>query len=161
MTKKQTRVKKERKLDIKDVLKAVDTRNYDFYDSLDEEQKKEFSPYPLMRYISNSNGDFETQAWFVERTNELVNKHHWVLGSKHKALLWKLSAGVGVGEVTFHQYLPALKVELVKIEKLIAKLNPLMKTEDIKLLASMMTDEDKEELFDKMGFDKKDRKEYE
>jgi hypothetical protein len=28
------------------------------------------------------------------------------------------------------------------------------------LLASVMTDEEKLELFDKMGFDKKDRKEY-
>jgi len=32
---------------------------------------------------------------------------------------------------------------------------------DIKLWASMMTKADKEELFDKMGFDKKQRKEYE
>jgi hypothetical protein len=33
--------------------------------------------------------------------------------------------------------------------------------DDIKVLASVMTKEDKEELFDKMGFDKKQRKEYE
>jgi hypothetical protein len=32
---------------------------------------------------------------------------------------------------------------------------------DIKLLASLMTDADKKELFDKMGFDKSQRKEYE
>jgi hypothetical protein len=32
--------------------------------------------------------------------------------------------------------------------------------DEIKLLASVMTDEEKLELFDKMGFDKKDRKEY-
>ena len=32
---------------------------------------------------------------------------------------------------------------------------------DIKLMASMMDKKDREELFDKMGFDKKQRKEYE
>ena len=36
-----------------------------------------------------------------------------------------------------------------------------MKMEDIKILASMMDKSDKDELFDKMGFDKKQRKEYE
>jgi hypothetical protein len=32
---------------------------------------------------------------------------------------------------------------------------------EIKMLAKMMTKEDKTELFDKMGFDKKQRKDYE
>ena len=32
---------------------------------------------------------------------------------------------------------------------------------EIKIMASMMDKKDKEELFDKMGFDKKQRKDYE
>jgi len=44
---------------------------------------------------------------------------------------------------------------------LLAEIYPARKMEDIKLLASMMTEKDKQELFDKMGFDKKQRKEYE
>jgi hypothetical protein len=36
-----------------------------------------------------------------------------------------------------------------------------MKLEDIKLMATMMDKKDKDELFDKMGFDKKQRKDYE
>jgi hypothetical protein len=36
-----------------------------------------------------------------------------------------------------------------------------MKMSDIKLLASMMDKKDRDELFDKMGFDKKQRKDYE
>ena len=48
-----------------------------------------------------------------------------------------------------------------KIEKLIAELNPAMKIAEVKMLASMMDKEDREELFIKMGFDKKQRKEYE
>ena len=149
-------------LDIKRELAAVDLRNYNFYDNLTDAEKKVFSPYVLMRYISNVNGNRELQEWFVEMTNELVNKDHWVLSKDHKALLWKLYAGCGIGKKEFHQYIKAgSKEKAVKIEKLLATIHPVMKMSDIKLLASMMTKDDREELYDKMGFDKKQRKEYE
>ena len=149
-------------LDIKRELAAVDLRNYDFYDSLTDQEKKEFSPYILMRYVSNVQGDRDTQEWFVEMTNEMVNKNHWDLSKDHKALLWKLFAGCGVGEKAYHPYLAAGKKEKAnKIEKLLCEIYPARKLSDIKLQASLMTKKDKEELFDKMGFDKKQRKEYE
>jgi hypothetical protein len=149
-------------LDIKRELAAVDLRNYDFYDKLTDQEKKEFSPYVLMRYVGNVEGDRDLQEWFLERTNELVNKDHWVLSKNHKALLWKLFAGCGVGMKTYHPYLKAgSKEKAVKIEKLLAELYPAMKMNEIKILAKKMTKADKDELFDKMGFDKKQRKEYE
>jgi hypothetical protein len=149
-------------LDIKRELAAVDLRNYDFYDKLTPEEKKEFSPYVLMRYVSNVDGDRDLQEWFLERTNELVNKDHWTLSKNHKPLLWKLFAGCGIGTKTYHPYLKAnSKEKAVKIEKLLCELHPAMKLSEIKLLAKKMTKEDKAELFDSMGFDKKQRKEYE
>lgn len=149
-------------LDIKRELNAVDRKVYDFYDNLTDQEKKEFSPYILMRYVSNVQGDRDIQEWFVEMTNELVNKHHWVLSKNHKALLWKLFAGTGAGVNCYHPYLKAgSKEKANKIEKLLVEIYPAMKLSEIKLLASMMTKADKEELFDKMGFDKKQRKEYE
>lgn len=149
-------------LDIKRELAAVDQRNYDFYDNLSDQEKKEFSPYVLMRYTSNVEGDRDLQEWFLERTNELVNKDHWTLSKNHKALLWKLFAGVGIGSKLYHPYLKASsKEKAVKIEKLLAELYPAMKLAEIKMMARMMTKEDKQELFDKMGFDKKQRKDYE
>lgn len=150
------------KLDIKRELNAVDRKNYDFYDSLTDEEKKAFSPYILMRYTSNVQGDRDIQEWFLETTNEYVNKNHWELSKKHKPLLWKLFAATGAGVPCYHPYLAAGKKEKAnKIEKLLVELYPSMKMEDIKLLASTMTKKDIEELFDKMGFDKKQRKEYE
>ena len=149
-------------LDIKRELAAVDLRNYDFYDKLTPEEKKEFSPYILMRYVSNTDGDRDLQEWFLERTNELVNKNHWVLSKNHKGLLWKLFASCGPGMKTYHPYLKAgTKEKAVKIEKLLAELHPAMKMNEIKILAKMMSKEEKQDLFDKMGFDKKQRKEYE
>ena len=150
------------KLDIKRELRAVDLKDYSFYDNLSEEEKKAFSPYILMRYVSNVQGDSDTQEWFLEMVNETVNKHFMVLSKDHKALLWKLFAVAGTGAVAFHPYLAAGKKEKAnKIEKLLVELYPAMKLSEIKLMASMMDKEDREELFDKMGFDKKQRKEYE
>lgn len=150
------------KLDIKRELKAVDTRDYDFYSNLTEEEKKAFAPFILMRYTSNVNGDQDIQEWFLERTNEYVNMHHWTFSKNHKALLWKLFAGTGAGTILYHPYLASSKkTKADKIEKLLCEIYPTKKLEDIKLIASMMTNKDREELFDKMGFDEKQRKDYE
>jgi hypothetical protein len=150
------------KLDIKRELNAVDQRNHNFYDNLTEDEKKAFSPYILMRYTASVQGDRDVQEWYLEMTNELVNKNHWSLSKGHKALLWKLFASTGTGVNAYHPYLASGKREKTnKIEKLIAELNPTMKFDEIKLLADLMNKQDIEELFDKMGFDKKQRKEYE
>ena len=150
------------KLDIKRELNAVDQKNYDFYDNLTDEEKKVFSPYILMRYTASTQGDREIQEWFVEMTNEMVNKNHWDLSKNHKALLWKLFAATGAGVNCYHPYLAAGKKEKAnKIEKLLCDIYPATKMAEIKMMAKMMTKKDKEELFDKMGFDKKQRKEYE
>jgi hypothetical protein len=150
------------KLDIKRELAALDLKNYNFYDNLTDEEKKAFSPYVLMRYSSNCQDDLDTQEWFLEMTNEYVNKNHWALSKNHKALLWKLFSATGVGVKTYHPYLAAGKKEKAnKIEKLLCELYPATKMAEIKMLAQMMTKDDINELFDKMGFDKKQRKEYE
>jgi hypothetical protein len=150
------------KLDIKRELNAVDLKIYDFYDNLTDEEKKVFSPYILMRYTANVQGDRDIQEWFLEMTNELVNKHHWVLSKNHKPLLWKLFAACGAGVNCYHPYIAASRKEKInKIEKLLAELHPAMKISEVKMLAKMMDKKDINELFDKMGFDKKQRKEYE
>jgi hypothetical protein len=153
--------KKKRELDIGQVLKAVDLRDYDFYDRLSDKERKELSPYVLMRFISNSNGDRDIQEWFIERTNEFVNKNHWSLSNKHDKLLWQLCAAVGPGMTVFHKYLGSPKSQLNKFERLLADIHPTYKEEDIKVMSSVMTSEEKDDLLDSMGFDKKQRKEYE
>jgi hypothetical protein len=149
-------------LDIKRELKAVDTKDYNFYSQLTAEEKKVFSPFILMRYTASCQGDREVQEHFLEMTNELVNKHHWALSKDHKELLWKLFAAVGVGFPAYHPYIAAgKKTKAVKIEKLLAELYPAMKMDEIKLQASLMSKKDIDDLFDNMGFDKKQRKNYE
>lgn len=161
-TAKISKPKKKKELELSRVLSAIDTKNYEFYDTLSTVELKEFSPYILLRFVSNvDSNDSDLQEWFIERTNELVNKNYFSLGKDNEKLLWQLYAATGTGYKTYHPYLPALKKEFNKIEKLLAELHPSYKIEDVKLLASLMTDTEKGELLDDMGFDKKQRKEYE
>lgn len=151
------------KLDIQRELRAVDQKNYDFYAKLTDDERKAFSPYILMRYTASVQmPDRDIQEWYLEMTNEMVNKNHWDLSKNHKELLWKLFAATGTGVNCYHPYLASGKKEKAnKIEKLLVELHPAMKMAEIKMLAKMMDKEDIKELFDKMGFDKKQRKEYE
>jgi hypothetical protein len=150
------------KLDIGRELRAINSRDHNFYDNLSDEEKKAFSPYILMRYVSNPRVDPETYEFILDRVNEYVNKNHWDLSKSHKALLWKLFASCGTGLDVSYTYLKAgSKEKANKIEKLLAELYPAMKMSDIKLMASLMDSKDKNELFDSLGFDKKQRKEYE
>ena len=151
---------KKRLLELPRVLKAIDQKNYDFYKSLSDQEKKEFNAFVMMRFVSNSNGGQDIEEWFVEMTNEFLNKNYWDI-SKHTDLTWKLCSAIGIGNTFFHQYLPTKKIELDKFENLLGEIYPAMKLDDIKMLASMMDKTDRAELFDSMGFDKKQRKEYE
>ena len=153
--------KKERALDIGKVLNAVNQKNYNFYSKLTEPELKEFSPYVLMRFISNPMiSDRDVLEWYIVETNERINKHHWDLSKEHEELLWKLYATIGAGTNLNHRFMPMVKSQLDKFEKLIEELNPTMKDDEIKLLAQLMTDEEREQLLDDMGFDKKERKQY-
>ena len=152
---------KKRTLELTRVLSAVDKKDYEFYDNLTAAELKEFSPYVLLRFVSSvGSNDRDVQEWFIEMTNEMVNKHHWSLSKNHEKLLWQLYAATGTGIKSYHPYLPTLKSQFNKFEKLLSELHPTYKMEDIKVLASLMTDEEKIELFDNMGFDKTDRKEF-
>jgi len=161
-TKKTAKPKKEKLLEIGRVMSAIDTKNYEFYNNLTPEEQKEFSPYPLLRSVSNTTSkNRDLQEWYIEMTNEMVNKNFFELSHKHPGLMYKLYATVGTGGTTFHGYLPSLKYKFDKFEKLLGEIYPAMKADEIKMLASMMDKNDREELFDSMGFDKKQRKEYE
>jgi hypothetical protein len=151
------------KLDINSELRNINRRNHGFYDSLDDDVKKAFSPYILMRYVSNPQDvDPDTYEFIIDRVNDLVNKDHWTLSKGHKGMLWKLFASCGTGVDIRYQYLKLTSKSSAnnKTEKLLAELYPAKKMEDIKLLASLMTKDDLNELFDNLGFDKKQRKEF-
>lgn len=74
------------KFDIFVLLNEIKNNNHDFYDSLDEDDKKTVSPYVLMLWARGINTNNTLHTILL---NELVNPYMFPL-QKHPSLLWKL-----------------------------------------------------------------------
>lgn len=74
----------ERKLDIFRVLAAADGKQDDFYEKLTDEERKEFQPFLVTRWMS---GTYD--AGQIMMINEFSNPYSFSLTS-HKQLLWQL-----------------------------------------------------------------------
>ena len=80
-----TEKSKRKFFELRNGLKAVDFRNKDYFDRIDDHEKSLYSPYMLMRYASSvSSKDSFYIEHYVEMVNECVNKNLFVLSGKLK-----------------------------------------------------------------------------
>ena len=129
-------------LDIFDELRAVDLRNKDFYDGLTPEQKKAFSSFVLLRWASAADTqNTMLQQWYVEMANKYVNINFWQL-TKHPKLQWLLLSHVGCTKSIRHEYIKRNQDKKDKTIEMLKVLYPSMKTKDIELLKSTLSDDD-------------------
>ena len=143
-------MRKEQKrkfFELKPGLEAVDFRNKDYYDRIDDHEKSLYSPYMLMRYVSNiSSNDRFYKEHYVEMVNECVNKHLFTLSSKHKKLCWMLTAMCGALKKQFHPWVKPMKRTSNKSLTKLETLFPNAKLSDLEVLDNILTDRELEEL---------------
>ena len=143
---------KRKFFDLRNGLKAVDYRNKDYFDRVDDKEKQLYSPYMLMRYVSScSSKDRFYVEHYVEMINECVNKHCFTLGSKHKKLLWILTAMCGSLQQQFHPWIKPMKRVPNKSLKQLQKIYPNWKESDLEVLDKIITDRELEELIESHG----------
>ena len=97
--------------ELRNGLKAVDFRNKDYYDRIDDQEKSLYSPYMLMRYAScvSSKDKFYVEH-YVEMINECVNKHLFTLSDQNiKNYVWILTAMCGALKQQFHPWIKPMK----------------------------------------------------
>ena len=151
---------KKPQIPLADVMLPIDRKNRSWYDKLNDEQKKAFSAWMMMRYASSVQGG--NAASYLFMVNECVNKNFMDL-SKHPELQWLLFTLCGSGKKEFHPYIkpPTSRKKKNKVAEWLSEQYPLMKadeinmlmeindTEDFKLLAreAGMTDKEIKELF--------------
>lgn len=78
---------KEYSLNIFDVLKNIDKKNIEFFDSLTEEQRKDIKPFVLMRWLTGSNDPAR-----IMKLNMAVNPYVFQLQNEHELMLRLLFA---------------------------------------------------------------------
>lgn len=144
-------------LPIHRVLTAIDTNNMGFYNELNDEERKAFSPWLIMRYASSS--EYLPEHYLL-MVNSFVNVNFSDL-SKHPELQWKLLALSGIGQTVRHTWLPpaSKKKKRNKIGAEISKLYPHLKDDELDVFLKIHdSDELKQILYD-FGYQDKEIKE--
>ena len=127
------------KLSINNEMAQLDTKNRDFYDELNEEERKKFSTYLIMRYAASVEGGPDIQEWYLRVTNERINANFFDLG-KHPKLQWLLCTTVSPDMGRQRHYWQASKKKEgsnSKALKFLTKLYPHLRTDELELLAEL------------------------
>ena len=133
--------------DLFEALAALDRKDYGYYDRLTEEQQRKFSPYMMVRWMSNMKGSHALQQYHVLSVNEFANTHLFSeFVSKHPKLQWLMLCASGLGNgKQFHQFLKANKLDDSDLISFLSSIYPSSKMSDLQTLASLITTEELEQ----------------
>jgi uncharacterized Fe-S radical SAM superfamily protein PflX len=141
------------KLELKDILGALDCGAKEVWDELTAEQRKSVSFFLLNRYMSSvKTGNRELQEHFVLTVNEYYNKH-WNDLQKHPKLLWQLLSMCAhdTKKIMFHEWIAHKKTPANKKTRILEQFYPGKKADELYLMSKLMTDKDVKELCRQYG----------
>ena len=127
------------KLSINNEMAQLDTKNRKFYDELNEEERKKFSTYLMLRYAASVEGGPDIQEWYLRVTNERINANFFDLG-KHPKLQWLLCTTVSPDMGRQRHYWQASKKKEgsnSKALKFLTKLYPHLRSDELELLTEL------------------------
>jgi hypothetical protein len=147
----------QQKLPIKDILAAIDMGAMNVWDELSDDEKKQVNFWLLNRYVSSVTGSREKQELAVFKTNEYYNKNWNELGTRHPKLQWQLLCQAGnTGKIEFHKWLGfKQKKGNNNAQKLLEKIYPNMKQDEVELLARLSTKKELKEIAEEHGIEAK------
>jgi len=105
--------------DLFEALKALDKKDYGYYDKLTPEQQKKFVPYMMLLWMSAIKGNEGIQRYYIMAVNEYANKYFFnEFVQKHPKLQWMMlcAASPGLGS-QFHQWIPNIKERVSKLQE--------------------------------------------
>ena len=143
------------KLELKDILGALDCGAKEVWDELTADQKKQVSFFLLNRYMSSVRStNREMQEHFILTVNEYFNKNFFNL-SKHPKLLWQLLAMCSheSKKIMYHEWIGFKKKDAAsnKMTKFLSTIYPDKKNDEIELLAKMTSKAEAKELARDLG----------
>ena len=147
------------KLDIGYEMAQLDLRNRRFYDELNDEERKKFSTYLMLRWGSVVIGIPELQQYYLQAMNERVNKRFFDL-NKHPKLQWLLLTTVSpnMGKHRHEWIAYSGKTAKNKRAQKLLELYPHIKTDEAELLSQTITDEQYKSMLLERGYSDKEIK---
>jgi hypothetical protein len=135
--------KKKPTLDIFRVMEQIDKRNFNFYKTLTDEEKKAFSPLVIMRWISAVKGSREINEYYIQMVNEMINRNLWdPCLSKHPELLYMLLAQCGIGQKVNHEWIKGFSREKkTKLNNFLKQYYPTASNSELDFLVSINSKE--------------------
>ena len=141
------------KLTIQHQINMLDKKSRTFYDELNDEEKKKFSNYLMIRWGSSVQGSPELQEYYLHATNQRLNKNFFDI-HKHPKLQWlcasTVSPGLGVYRHTWISQKKKDSTENKKIKEL-RELFPTAKLDDLQTLACIIDKREISEYKKKFG----------
>lgn len=131
------------RLDIFKVLRAIDMKDYLFYDSLTDTEKKEFTAFISLKWSASVEGSNTIQHYYLTSMNHYANMHLFDI-NKHPKLQWlSLVAGSPNFGQQRHKWIAMKKKTSTKkkddIKKQLLSMFPTYKDDDIELLSTLVT----------------------
>lgn len=127
------------KLNIRNEMARLDSKDRDFYYSLNDEERKKFGLFLMIRWSSTVGGTQELQEYYVQSCNHYLNKHFFTV-NRHPQLQWLMATAVspGTGNHTHSWIKPKAKEKGSNdVKKTLMKLYPNMKISDIEAMATI------------------------
>jgi len=122
MAKKQPINKDERlekqDIDLFEILARLDNKDYNYFDSLSDEQQKKFVPFMLTHWMSCIKGNEQLSRYYILSTNEYANKYIFnELIQKHPKLQYLMLCAISpkLGK-QFHQWIPHISNNVSKLK---------------------------------------------
>lgn len=144
---------------VKEVLACIDQNAKSVWKELTDEQKKCVNFWLLNRYASSVTGSREAQELAVVMTNQIYNKNWNELGTRHPQLQWQLLCATHNASSSMRQHnwigFKKKKGDNSKGIKLLEKIYPNMKQDEISLLANLSTKKELKALAEEHGIDAK------
>ena len=143
---------------VKEVLACIDSNAKSLWKELTDEQKKCVNFWLLNRYASSVTGDRDAQELAVVMTNKIYNKNWNELGTRHPQLQWQLLCSLhnAKSEIRKHVWIGfKKKTGNNNSIKVLQKIYPNMKQDEVELLARISTKKEIKELAEEHGIDAK------
>jgi hypothetical protein len=144
-------------LHISNEMAQFDNKNYDFYDSLTDEEKKKISLYIFIRWGATITGSIDFQSYYLMSVNQNLNVNFFNI-AKHPKLQWLCCAASspGMGNQRHYWLTGAKKSKVSKIKNQLLEMMPDTKESDIDLILQVNSESEILDWLRKTGMSEKE-----